>query len=250
MSNVNFSFGTNLLGNFVAGNGVYVYATVFAGGAWVQSFELVNNGTVSGSLTNLPLPASLVSGNIVITMQETAGTTITPFNPANQAFNQVASASVAATNNYRYDTIELTLTNSSGDAADLTNIVQFGMPIELSANGQTRGFLPNVGGTPTGQALVSGMNGISPTGFQNGAWATGSTPLASPADQRETYMGGNNGNSTPNTNLLNQPTDWNAYVQALGQVDQHIRIANFFPAVAAPATTPAGPPDFVYFDVS
>ena len=130
------------------------------------------------------------------------------------AFNQVASASSAATNNYRYDTIELTLTNSSGDAADLTNIVQFGMPIELSANGQTRGFLPNVGGTPTGQALVAAMNGISPTGFQNGTWASGSTPLSSPTDQRETYMGGNNGNSTSNTNLLNQSTDWNAYVQA------------------------------------
>jgi hypothetical protein len=250
MSNVNFSFGTNLLGNFVAGNGVYVYATVFAGGTWVQTFDLVENGTVSGSLTNLPLPASLVSGNIVITMQETAGTTVSPFNPTNMAFNQVASASSAAANNYRYDTIELTLTNSSGDAADLTNIVQFGMPIELSANGQTRGFLPNVGGTPTGQALVTAMNGISPAGFQNGTWASGSTPLASPADQRETYMGGNNGNSTTNTNLLNQSTDWNAYVQALGQVDQHIRIANFFPGVAASGTTPAVSPYFVYYDVS
>jgi hypothetical protein len=250
MSNVNFSFGTNLLGDFVAGNGVYVYATVFAGGTWVQSFELVGNGTVSGSLTNLALPASLVSGNIVITMQETAGTTVAPFNPANMAFNQVASASSAATNNYRYDTIELTLSNSSGDAADLTNIVQFGMPIELSANGQTRGFLPNVGGTPTGQALVAAMNGISPAGFQNGTWASGSTPLSSPTDQRETYMGGNNGNSTSNTNLLNQSTDWNAYVQALGQVDQHIRIANFFPGVAASGPTPAVAPYFVYYDVS
>ena len=146
---------------------------------------------------HLHLPASLISGNIVITMQETAGTTISPFDPTNMAFNQVASASSAATNNYRYDTIELTLTEqASGDAADLTNIVQFGMPIELSANGQTRGFLPNVGGTPTGQALVTAMNGISPTGFQNGTWASGSTPLASPTDQRETYMGGNNGNSS------------------------------------------------------
>ena len=36
MSNVNFSFGTDLLGDFVAGNGVYVYATVFAGGTWVD----------------------------------------------------------------------------------------------------------------------------------------------------------------------------------------------------------------------
>ena len=43
-------------------------------------------------------------------MQETAGTTITPFNPTDMAFNQVASATSAATNNYRYDTIELTLT--------------------------------------------------------------------------------------------------------------------------------------------
>ena len=55
----------------------------------------------------------------------------------------------------RHDRIDLTgATGASGDAADLTNIVQFGMPIELSANGQTRGFLPNVGGAPTGQALV------------------------------------------------------------------------------------------------
>jgi hypothetical protein len=250
MSTVSFSFGSALQGDFVAGNGTYVYATVFAGGTNVQTYQLVNNGTVSGSLSNLALPASLVSGNIVITMQETAGTTIAPFNPTGQAFNAVASASVAATNNYRYDTIELTLTNSSGDAADLTNIVQFGMPIELSANGQTRGFLPNVGGAPTGQALVTAMDGISPSGFQNGTWATGSTPLASPADQRETYMGGNNGNSTTNTNLLNQSTDWNAYVQSLGQVDQHIRIANFFPGVAASGTTPAVSPYFVYYDVS
>jgi hypothetical protein len=63
MSNVNFSFGTDLLGDFVAGNGVYVYATVFAGGTWVQTYELVGNGTLSRSLTNLPLPASLVSGD-------------------------------------------------------------------------------------------------------------------------------------------------------------------------------------------
>ena len=250
MSNVSFSFGTNLSADFVAGNGVYVYATVFAGGTNVQTYNLVNNGTVSGSLTNLALPSSLVSGNIVITMQETAGTSIAPFNPTSLAFNQVASASVAATNNYRYDTVELTLTNASGDAADLTNIVQFGMPIALSANGSTRGFLPNVGGAPTGQALVTAMDGISPAGFQNGTWAAGSTPLASPADQRETYMGGNNGNSTTNTNLLNQSTDWNAYVQALGQVDQHIRIANFFPGVAASGTTPAVSPYFVYYDVS
>src|SRR4030095_8566022 len=109
-----------------------------------------------------------------VTRQDTAGTTIAPFNPAGMTFNQVASATSAATNNYRFDTIELTLSNSSGDAADLTNIVQFGMPIELSANGQTRGYLPNVGGSPTGQALVTAMNGISPSGFQDGTWATGS----------------------------------------------------------------------------
>ena len=82
------------------------------------------------------------------------------------AFNQVASATSAAANNYRFDTIELTVTGAtgaSGDAADLTNIVQFGMPIELSANGQTRGYLPNVGGAPTGQSIVDAMKILSPT---------------------------------------------------------------------------------------
>ena len=118
MSNVNFSFGTDLLGNFVAGNGVYVYATVFAGGTWVNTFKLVNNGTVSGSLTDLLLPDSLISGNIVITMQE-AGTA-SPFDPTNKPLNQVALISAAAANNYRYDAIELTLSNSPGDAANLS----------------------------------------------------------------------------------------------------------------------------------
>ena len=136
MSNVSFSFGTVLQGDFAAGNGVYVYATVFAGGTQVGTpLALVTDGTV-GSLS-MALPASLVSGNIVVTMQEThtgAGT-LAAFNPTGMAFNQIASATSAATNNYRFDTIELTLSNSSGDAADLTNIVQFGMPIELSANG-------------------------------------------------------------------------------------------------------------------
>lgn len=172
------------------------------------------------------------------------------FDPTNKAFNTVVSATSAATNNYRYDTIELTLTNASGDATDLTNIVQFGMPIELSANGQTRGFLPNVGGTPTGKAVVTAMNGISPSGFQDGAWASGSTPLSSPTDQRETYMGGNNGNSAGGSNVLNNAADWNGYIQALGQVDQHIRIANFFPGVPASGTTPAVDPYFVYYEVS
>jgi len=255
MSNVSFSFGGSLPGNFVAGNGVYVYATVFAGGTFVQTYELVSDGQVSASLTNLALPATLVSGNIVITMQEThtGGGTLTPFVPdASTTFNQVASATAAAANNYRYDTIELTLTGKSGDAADLTDIVQFGMPIELSANGETRGYLPDVGGTPTGQWLADQMNTLSPSGFQDGTWASGSTPLASPADQRETFMGGNNGNGAGSANALNNAADWNAYVQALGQVDRHIRIANFFPGVAAdPSTgTPAVSPYFVYYDVS
>jgi hypothetical protein len=251
MSNVSFAFGSVLQGDFVAGNGVYVYATVFANGAYQTTYELVDNGTVSGSLTNLPLPSTLVSGNIVVTMQEThtgAGT-LPAFDPTGLAFNKVASGINAATNNYRYDTIELTAQNQSGDAADLTNIVQYGMPIELSANGQTRGFLPNVGGAPTGQTLANAMDGISPSGFQNGTWASGSTPLSSASDQRETYMGGNNGNSTSNTNSLNQSNDWNSYVQSLGQVDQHIKIANFFPGVAASGTTPAVSPYFVYYDV-
>jgi len=138
MSSVSFSFGGALQGDFVPGNGVYVYATVFAGGVYQMTYALVENGTVSGSLSSLPLPASLVSGNIVVTMQE-GGTPTSHFDPTNIAFNNVASAATASSNNYRYDTIELTLTGQSGDAADLTNIVQFGMPIELSANGQTRG---------------------------------------------------------------------------------------------------------------
>ena len=252
MSNVSFSFGSVLQGDFADGNGVYVYATVFGGGTQVGTpLALVTDGHVNSTLTINNLN-SLTSGNIVVTMQEThtgAGT-LTAFNPTGMAFNQVASATAAATNNYRYDTIELTVTGAtgaSGDAADLTNIVQFGMPIELSANGQTRGFLPNVGGAPTGQALVDAMNTLSPTNFQNGNWATGSTPLS---DQRETYMGGNNGDSTAgSTNLLNNPGDWNNYVQALGQVDQHIRIANFFPGVAKTTTAPAVDPYFVYYDV-
>jgi hypothetical protein len=248
MSNVSFSFGSVLQGDFVHNNGVYVYATIFAGGAWVATHQLVDNGDIlSGSLSNLPLPASLVSGNIVVTMQE-GGTPASHFDPTNKAFNAVASATSAATNNYRYDTIELTLTGGTADAADLTNIVQFGMPIELSANGQTRGFLPNVGGAPTGQAIVTAMG--APSTFQDGKWAPGSTPLSSPADQRETYMGGNNGNGAGGGNVLNNAADWNAYVQSLGQVDQHIRIANFFPGVAKTATAPAVDPYFVYYDVS
>ena len=252
MSNVTFSFGSVLQGSFADGNGVYVYATVFAGGTQVGTpLELVTDGHLNSALTINNLN-SLTSGNIVVTMQETAGTTITPFNPTGMAFNQVASATSAAANNYRFDTIELTVTGAtgaSGDAADLTNIVQFGMPIELSANGQTRGYLPNVGGAPTGQSIVDAMKTLSPTGFQDGTWKSGSTPLASPADHRETYMGGNNGNSAGGGNVLNNAGDWNSYVQSIGQVDQHIRIANFFPGVAKTATAPAVDPYFVYYDV-
>ena len=95
MSNVSFSFGSVLQGDFVHNNGVYVYATVFARGGQVGTpLELVTDGHLNSALTINNLN-SLTSGNIVVTMQETAGTTITPFNPTGLAFNQVASATSA-----------------------------------------------------------------------------------------------------------------------------------------------------------
>ena len=73
MSNVTFSFGSVLQGNFADGNGVYVYATVFGGGTQVgNSLALVTDGHVNSTLSINNLN-SLTSGNIVVTMQEIAG---------------------------------------------------------------------------------------------------------------------------------------------------------------------------------
>ena len=262
MSTISFSFGSVLQGNFVAGNGVYVNATAFQNGVFVKTVPLVVDGQVQ-TILNMELAPpgqTFVSGNIVVTTQETKGSGGTPFplpvfDPANKAFNQVASASIASANNYRYDTIELTLKNAAGDAANLTNIVQFGGPISLSANGQTRSYLPMVGTTPTGEQIVSEMLALSSGGFQNGIWLSGSTPGGSnglAGGQREIYMGGNNGNGTSGANPLNNPTDWDGFVKGLSGIQNSIRIANFFPGVTADPGqgTKAVAPYFVYYDVS
>lgn len=248
MTIMNFSFGTNLASKLTAGNGVYVYATEFdQNGNFLATAKLVDNGTVATSPQ-----LSLVPGqglNVVLTFQETAGTTIAEYVPnAPVTFGQLAFASTAQTNNYRYDTIELTLQNGPSDAADLTNITQFGMPLSLSTPTDTRGYM----GTPgIGNTIVNAINGLSPAGFQNGTWLSGSSPLSSPADQRETYMAGNNGNGTSPTNQLNVAADWNNYISGFSQSLDTVRMANLFTGVKNQAGTEfTTPPYFLYYKVA
>ncbi len=88
--------------------------------------QIASGGTVVSSRVS----ASTVfgSGNIVIVTQQ-AGGRLCRRSPT---FGTLANIGNAQTGNYRYDIVELSLSGSSTDQGDLTDIVQFGAPISMT----------------------------------------------------------------------------------------------------------------------
>ena len=94
------------------------------------------------------------------------------------------------------------------------------------------------------------MTTNSPTNFQDGTWKSGSTPLSSPADHRETYMGGNNGNGAGVSNVLNNA----GRLEFLRPVDRPGRPAHPYRQLLSRRrqdrdVRPRSTPYFVYYDV-
>lgn len=234
---VTFSLDT-ILTTKAATAGVNIYAYAFdKNGLQGTPLQIVSNGVIE-STPHFTFD-SLDSGNIVIVTQQAGGTAL----PTTPSFNDIANIANAQAGNYRYDVIELSLSGSSTDQGDLTNIVQFGAPISMTVN-YTGGGTETRGYGVTGQTLVNDLAAVSPIATANlpfTQWMTGTTPFN---DQRETL--------TVATNLATgmQPTgsshDWDTYVKS---IPDDTRIAYFY----AGATNNSGQftvnPSFFYYAI-
>ncbi|MBV8191423.1 MAG: hypothetical protein JO339_29575 [Alphaproteobacteria bacterium] len=244
---MNFTLSSTLLNELKNQSGVYAYAFAFnAGGSLISSTTLISNGVVqpqanfSFALTNSTNP-TVNGGNVVIALQQLP-TGLTPLINNVSAIGDVLNTANATTENYRYDAIEFTLLGQATDAADLTNVVQFGSTMQLSvpysnAPTQTRSY--NV----TGNALVSELvNTLSPPNSQNYPWSPAS-PLTG---QREVLGLANNVSPNP----LNQPSNWTTYVtgfEALASgTSSPVYIANYFNGAGGSS---GGPASLCYFQV-
>jgi hypothetical protein len=243
------------------GNGVYLYAFAFGNPdpkdkdstiVELPPLTMISNGTLKSSLSiDLNQLGDFASGNVVVVLQQTGpgGTSNLISEVQNNGIgylldpaNATYSASNPAGTNFRYDAIEATLTGAGTDAGDLTNIVQFGGPMELSItysnrDTQTRGYGVN------GNTLASQVIDLSPPKSQNYDWST-LVPGGPLIGQRELLGLANN--VTPNP--LTVPSYWSSYVTGFetlvsGGSSSPVYIANYFSGSAL------GPPSLCYFQV-
>lgn len=243
---MNFTLSPTLLAKLSgSNNGVYVYAFAFnGGGALIGSTTLVSGGAVqpasSFSLQLTNGSTTVVGGNVVIVTQQVGpgGTSTLPSSV--HVIGDVLDTVKATAGNYRYDTIEVTLLGSGSDVANLTNIVQFGAPIELSVSYSAASGLPTDtrGYAVSGQTFVNDLKALSPPDTQNYPFTSpGNSPLN---EQRETLALANNVAPNP----LNVPGDWNSYVNGFQAVASNVRLASYFNGVGSDA-----PASLSYFEV-
>jgi hypothetical protein len=245
-------------------NGAYVYIYVFQGdGTQVGStVTLVSNGNYQPAnlaVTLNPGGANLTGGNIVVVTQQAGTATPThAFTPLTELPSSTPDLNTigffteinGTTHNFRWDKIEFTISGTSSDVADLTNIVQFGAPMEIKITyGQgaeqtidTRGY------NAKGEDIVQSLANLSPPNTQDYPWS----PLANSLldDQRMTLSLANNVVDAQGNNPLNVASDWKAYVEGFQSNYEDVRIAAFFNGVAATSTKPAQPAQLSYYEVA
>jgi hypothetical protein len=133
-----------------AGNGVSAYAILYGsttpGGTAdtpLASQDLVTDGVLKdgGSVTldlTTTSQATLYGGKVYFIIQSVDGS-ITPIDPTTLSQSAINWTNAAALD-YRYDSIEVALTGSSGDAANLTSIGGFGIGMSLEASTGSRSY--------------------------------------------------------------------------------------------------------------
>jgi len=167
------------VGTGAAGQDVYAYAVLFDSSGFVSETTLVNDGIITdsgtidgngtiiagGSVANavdygIPLVANgetLSGGKLYIVVESgstvvTTGTVTTTLDQAlhNQAF---ISPDNAGTYDFAFDSMEVTLTGTTTDAANLTSVNGFALPMELSVAND--GSTSSVGYAVPGSTIVS-----------------------------------------------------------------------------------------------
>lgn len=219
------------LGTGGAGNGVSAYAILYGSAtpngtadtplAW-QS--LVSNGTVQGAgsvaldLTTASQP-QLYGGKVYFIIQSQAAGA-TPIDPSTLSQSTITWAN-AASLGYRYDSIEVSLTGTPGDAANLTSIEGFGIGMTLAASTGSRGYSISAGDLfgMLGSAApdpVSGKPAV--TTFAAGGLAGDDREAVSPAVA-----------VVPDNNYpLYAASDWDNYIDALKTPATRIVVNGYF----------------------
>ena len=150
---------------------------------------------------NVPLTAgsgTLNGGKIYFVIQSTDASTPLTFDSQSDINWQSA-----ADNSYRYDSVEISLLNAPGDAANLTSVEGFGIPMELSATTGTVGY--NV----TGNTLfTTDLPATSTSGTVVYTYTEG--PLAG-----QDRMAISPTAAVPIGNSAFSSADWTAYIDSL-----------------------------------
>jgi hypothetical protein len=227
-----------------AGNGVSAYALLYgsatAGGAAdtpIAWTSLVTDGAVQGggSLTldlTTDTQTTLYGGKVYFIIQSIAdpADAIDPSTLNQSAINWTNAASL----DYRYDSIEVALTGSAGDAANLTSIGGFGIGMALEASTGSRSYaisaaemFGKLATAPTDP--VSGKPSVAT--FTAGGLAGQDREAVSPA------VAAVPGNDYP----VYSADDWDNYVDALKTPATPIIISGYFNGAGdLQADAPAG----------
>jgi hypothetical protein len=214
-----------------SGNGVSAYAILYGsttpGGsadtplAWqslVSDGAVQGGGTVTLDLTT-DTQADLYGGKVYFIIQSLDGTT-GAIDPATLTQSSITWAN-AQSLDYRYDSIEVSLTGTPGDAANLTSIEGFGIGMSLEASTGSRSYSVSAGTlfgllADAATDTESGLPAV--TTFTAGGLAGDSREAVSPAIA-----------VVPDNDYpLYAADDWNGYIDALKTPSTPIVVTGYF----------------------
>ncbi len=226
------------------GNGVSVFAILYGsatpGGSAdtpISSVTLVDNGTVNaGGSFSIDLTTStqpqLYGGKVYFIIQSVSDPS-TVIDPTTLSQSAITWGNAAALG-YRYDSIEVSLTGTFGDAANLTSIQGFGIGMTLEAETGSRSYA--VSATQMFDSLAGaatdtqpGMSGID--SFSEGGLAGQNREAISPAVAV----------IAANDYPVYAAADWLQYIEALKQPQSRIIVNGYFNGAGdLQADAPAG----------
>ncbi|MFO1158651.1 MAG: hypothetical protein U1E60_07415 [Reyranellaceae bacterium] len=232
MTTLNVAFSPTLVGPLTSGTPLYiqpgvwvdaVYFTTSGGTTTANWSQLVANGVLQSGNLSITLPTAYNGGKVYLLVWSGASTTADPFQTGafgqNPFITQESDISIAnaESDNYRFDSVELTLSGnvpaSINDVANLTSVVGFGLPMQLS-NGTN-----SVGYNVSGSTIFSDIQAINSTSdslvfpFVGGPLGTGDVDRygTAPASASQlTVPPFPSGTAPPFTS-----NDWVAYVSQL-----------------------------------
>jgi hypothetical protein len=190
--------------------GAWAYAVYFdSNGLNPVWTSLVSDGAVAGSgSVPIALPTTFISGKVYLIVQSLepgAPSTL----PATITESSMLNWSQATTDNFRFDSIEMTLQNSPFDVVNLTSVNGFGLPMSLVVN-YSNATTGTVGYGITGASLVSQIDAIDPAKTYSYNYTAGPLTGTFRMALSPTEAVGGAVSPAPFT-----AADWNAYVSSL-----------------------------------